>query len=323
MARTIVVCSDGTSNKYEEHNSNVVAVFEAITRDAEQIGFYDPGVGTFDPLGRFIGQRVGKVLGNAFGWGLQKNIEDAYEFLMNHYRAGDRLFLFGFSRGAYAVRALGGMLHKCGLLHKGSRNLIPYASAIYNSRGNEAIAEGFKDTFCRPCKPFFVGVWDTVGSLGYFFGKRFFDARLHPETPYGYHAISIDEQRKKFLPSIWDEGRKGNGQTVEQVWFPGVHSDVGGGYPERGLSDGAFVWMMRRAEQAGLRLRPDWEDRRAPDPAEKEALHQSRKGFWKLWRKVHRDIPDGSRVHRSAEDRLKADMGYNPPNLPKQYVVVE
>ena len=323
MAKTIVVCSDGTSNEYGARNSNVVGVLEAIVTDAEQIGSYDPGVGTFDPLGRFIGKRVGKALGNLFGWGLQKNIEDAYEFLMNHYEAGDKVFLFGFSRGAYTVRALGGMLHKCGLLHKGGRNLIPYASAIYNVRGNEAIANGFKDTFCQPCKPFFVGVWDTVGSLGYFFGRRFFDTRLHPETPFGYHAISIDEQRKKFLPSIWDENRKGSDQTVEQVWFPGVHSDIGGGYPERGLSDGAFVWMMQQAENAGLRLRPDWKTSRASNPADKDALHQSRKGFWKLWCTVHRGIPEGSKIHRSAKERLEAEVGYNPPNLPKRYEIVE
>ena len=323
MVRTIVVCSDGTSNEYGTHNSNVVGVFEAIVRDARQIGFYDPGVGTFDPLGRFIGKRVGKLLGDAFGWGLQQNIEDAYEYLMNHYEDGDKLFLFGFSRGAYTARALGGMLHKCGLLQKGSKNLIPYASEIYNTPGNETIANGFKDTFCQPCKPYFIGVWDTVGSLGYFFGRRFFDARLHPDTPYGYHAISIDEQRKKFLPSIWEENRKDRGQTVEQAWFPGVHSDIGGSYPERGLSDGAFIWMMRHAEKAGLRLKPNWEAGRAPDPAAKDALHQSRKGFWRLWRKVHREMPNRAKIHRSAEDRLKADVGYSPTNLPKQFEVVE
>ena len=323
MPRTIVVCSDGTSNEYGARNSNVVGVFEAIVRDARQVGFYDPGVGTFDPLGRFMGKRVGEVLGDAFGWGLQQNIEDAYEYLMNHFEDGDRLFLFGFSRGAFTVRALGGMLHKCGLLQKGSKNLIPYASEIYNTPGNETIANGFKETFCQPCKPYFIGVWDTVGSLGYFFGRRFFDARLHPETPYGYHAISIDEQRKKFLPSIWEENRKGSGQTVEQVWFPGVHSDIGGGYQERGLSDGAFIWMMRHAVKAGLRLKPNWEAGLAPDPAAKDALHQSRKGFWRLWRKVHRDIPNGAKVHRSAEDRLNAGVGYSLSNLPEQYEVVE
>ncbi len=323
MGRTIVVCCDGTSNEYGSHNTNVVGVFEAIVRDSQQIGFYDPGVGTFDPLGRFVGKRVGKVLGDAFGWGLQQNIEDAYEYLMNHYEAGDQLYLFGFSRGAYTVRALGGMLHKCGLLQKGSKNLIPYASTIYNAPDNEMIAQGFKETFCQPCKPYFIGVWDTVGSLGYFFGRRFFDTRLHPETPYGCHAISIDEERRKFLPSIWDEESKASLQTVEQVWFPGVHCDVGGSYLERGLSDGAFIWMMRHAEKAGLRLKVDWEKGRRPNPTDKDALHQSRKGLWRIWRKVLRRIPMGSKVHRSVIDRREADVGYSPANLPETYVVIE
>ena len=323
MAKRIVVCCDGTGNQYGVHNTNVVGIFEAIVRDEQQIGFYDPGVGTFDPLGRVIGKRVGKILGDAFGWGLQKNIEDAYEYLMNHYETGDRLYLFGFSRGAFTVRSLAGMLHKCGLLQKGSKNLVPYASAMYNTRDNDAIANGFKDTFCQPCKPLFIGVWDTVASLGYFFGRRFFDATLHHDTPYGYHAISIDEQRRKFLPRIWDEDKKVSGQTIEQVWFPGVHSDVGGSYPERGLSDGALVWMLRHAEIAGLRLKPSWEEGHAPDPTVQNAMHQSRKGFWKLWRKVHRDIPKkGSKIHRSAIERVEADIGYSPPNLPEKYVVI-
>lgn len=132
--KNIVVCCDGTGNVYGPKNTNVVGVFEAIVRNADQVGFYDPGVGTFSALGRTVGEWVGRVLGKGFGWGLQKNIEDAYEYLMNHYEAGDRLYLFGFSRGAYTARCLGGMLHKCGLLQRGSRNLLPYASEIYTTR---------------------------------------------------------------------------------------------------------------------------------------------------------------------------------------------
>ena len=322
MSKKIVVCSDGTSNEYGEHNTNVVGVFEAIVRDENQIGFYDPGVGTFDPLGRFIGKRVGKLLGDAFGWGLQQNIEDAYEYLMNHYEPGDELYLFGFSRGAFTVRSLAGMLHKCGLLQTGSKNLIPYASSMYNTPDNDWIANGFKETFCQPCKPFFIGVWDTVGSLGYFLHRRFFDATLHRDTQYGYHAISIDEQRKKFLPSIWDEGKVVEGQTVEQVWFPGVHCDVGGSYPEPGLSDGALAWMLRHAENAGLRLKPGWEARHLPNPSDPAAMHQSRKKGWKIWRKVHRDIPEGSKIHVSAIERMEAGVGYSPSNLPSSRTVI-
>ena len=105
-------------------------------------------------------------MGKAFGAGLQQNIEDAYRYLMDRYQPGDKVFLFGFSRGAFTVRALAGMLFKCGLLQKGSNNLIPYASKIYNTPNNQNIAAGFKETYCHECKPYFIGVWDTVGSLG-------------------------------------------------------------------------------------------------------------------------------------------------------------
>lgn len=323
MGRNIVVCCDGTGNEYGSHNTNVVRVFEAIVRDAGQVGFYDPGVGTFSTLGRSAGKWAGKVLGKGFGWGLRQNIEDAYEYLMNHYEAGDRLYLFGFSRGAYTARSLAGMLHKCGLLQRGSRNLMSYASEIYNTSNNAVIADGFKEAFCQPCKPYFIGVWDTVASLGYFLGKRFFDADLHPETPYGYHALSIDEQRRKFLPSIWNEDNEVAGQIIEQVWFPGVHSDVGGSYQERGLSDGALQWLLTRAENAGLRLKPGWNANYRRDSTEPNAQHQSRTRWWKLWPKVHRTIPEGARIHRSAIDRRKAGIGYEPPNLPKRYEVEE
>ena len=116
MPKNIVVCCDGTGNEYGRHNTNVVKLYEAIVRDASQIAFYDPGVGTFSVLGRRLGRPVGIILGKAFGYGLRQNIEDAYRYLMDRYDPGDRLFLFGFSRGAYTARALAGMLYRCGLL---------------------------------------------------------------------------------------------------------------------------------------------------------------------------------------------------------------
>ncbi len=130
MPKNIIICSDGTGNEFGETNTNVVGVFKAIVRNQEQVAFYDPGVGTFDVLGRTIGKKVGYLMGFAFGWGVQKNIEDAYEYLMNQYEPGDHVYLFGFSRGAFTVRSLAGMLTKCGLLQKGSKNLLPYASEM-------------------------------------------------------------------------------------------------------------------------------------------------------------------------------------------------
>ena len=322
MPKNIIICCDGTGNEYGDRNTNVVGIFEAMVRDSEQVGFYDPGVGTFDVFGRVLGKKLGILMGEAFGWGLQRNIEDAYEYLMHYYDVGDQVYLFGFSRGAFTVRALAGMLHKCGSMQRGSKNLIPYASKIYNQFGNDRIAEGFKAAYCQPCIPYFIGVWDTVASLGYFYGKRFFDAKLNPDTTYGYQAVAIDEKRRKFLPSLWNEARKASQQHIEQVWFPGVHSDVGGSYPQRGISDAALEWMIRRAERAGLRLKPNWERNIKPAPTDKASQHESRKGLWKLWRPVQRQIPDGSLIHQSVIERMQAGIGYQPLNLPPTYTVV-
>lgn len=317
MPKNIIICSDGTGNEYGENNTNVVKAYQAFVRDQDQIACYDPGVGTFDVLGHTIGKKVGYILGLGFGWGLGKNIEDQYAYLMDHYMPGDNVFLFGFSRGAYTARAFAGMLFKCGLLERGSTNLIPYVSKLYNTRNNLEIAKGFKDTYCRECKPYFIGVWDTVGSLGHVYcRRRFFDATLH-ETTYGYHAVSIDERRKKFPVSLWDENKKKPGQTIEQVWFAGVHSDVGGSYPERGLSDTALHWMLLKAKGAGIRLRPGWEENVRPSPTDKDAQHESRKGLWRIWRPVQRTIPKGALIHESVKKRMEAGISYDPPNLPK------
>ena len=159
------------------------------------------------------------------------------------------------------------MLHKVGLLQKGSVNLVPYASQVYNTHDNAKVAAGFMETYCHPCPVHFIGVWDTVGSLGMLLGKSFFDDRLNPSVSHAYHAMSIDERRRKFPVSIWDEEAVGPDQDVVQVWFAGVHSDVGGYYTERGLSDIALIWMLENAERHGLQLIPDWKEHFSPTRA--------------------------------------------------------
>lgn len=318
--KNIVICCDGTGNEYGANNTNVVRLYQSVIRDTKQIAFYDPGVGTFSYLGRALGRQVGIVMGKAFGAGLQQNIEDAYRYLMDRYQPGDNVFLFGFSRGAFTVRALAGMLHKCGLLQKGSTNLIPYASEIYNKLNDQNLAAGFKKTYCHECKPYFIGVWDTVGSMGWFWGRKFFDPTLHEDVTYGYHAISVDEKRKKFPVSLWDEKRKFDHQTIEQVWFPGVHSDVGGSYAETGLSDIALAWMLKNAEQQGLRLKGGWVDELKLNPS--GLIHESREGFWRMWRPVVRSVPEGAKIHKSVFDRMNSQTDYQPQNLPDNYAVV-
>ena len=322
MPRNIVVCCDGTGNEYGRHNTNVVKLYEALVRDVNQIAFYDPGVGTFSFLGIPLGRRIGLLLGQAFGAGLQKNVEDAYRYLMDQYQPGDRLFLFGFSRGAFTVRALAGMLNLCGLLEKGSVNLVPYASRVYNNRDQHDVAPGFKQAYCRECRPYFIGVWDTVGSMGWFWGRKFFDATLHHDITCGYHAVSVDECRKKFPVSLWNEAARADDQTIEQVWFPGVHSDVGGSYDEAGLSDIALEWMLEKVKRHELRLTPDC--RRTLAPNSSGVLHNSRRGMWRLWRPATRVIPPGSKVHDSVRARMHDPMlQYSPSNLPSDYTVVD
>lgn len=320
--KNIVICCDGTGAEYGRNNTNVVKLYQRVTRDPGQAAFYDPGVGTFSFLGREVGRRIGIVLGKAFGAGLQQNVEDAYRYLMDGYEPGDRVFLFGFSRGAFTVRALAGMLHKCGLLQKGSNNLIPYASKIYNRRGNEDIAAGFKETYSHECKPYFIGVWDTVGSMGWFWGKKFFDTYLNEDVIYGYQAVSIDERRRHFPVSLWNENRKVEGQTIEQVWFAGFHSDVGGSHPDPRMSDITLKWILESAQDRGLRLRDGWMDSLHPDPSGE--ISESRKGVWRIWRPVVRRIPESANVHSSVLRRMENPASsYSPRNLPAKYHVVD
>ena len=331
MSKNIVMCYDGTGAQYGENNTNVIRAFEAIVRDEKQVVFYDPGVGTHSFFKRTtIGRKLDIFRGKAFGVGLQQNIEDGYEYLMNRFEPADKVFLFGFSRGAFTVRALAGMIHRFGILQKGSINLIPYVSKMYNKE-DFAVCKQFKDTFSQPCEPHFIGVWDTVSSLGYIHSsRRFYDPTLHSDIKNAYHAISIDEKRRKFQVVLFDETQKTDKQTnateaaekqnVEQVWFAGVHSDVGGWYKERGLSDIALAWMMDKASDCGLKLKENWDKNLRPDAS--DMLHKSRTGIWRLWPTLDRQIPEGARIHKSVIDRMEKDKTYKP-TLPKNYGIAE
>jgi len=210
---------------------------------------------------------------------------------------------------------------KCGLLPRGSDNQIPYATKINLGRGNEEIAARFKKIFCRECKPEFIGVWDTVSSLGHLVPLHSFsDNILNPDVRAGYHAIAIDEKRKKFQVSLWDESVVGIGQTIEQVWFPGVHSDIGGYYDERDLSDITALWMLDRAQSCGLKLHVDWQESFSPD--HEGHMHNSRTLFWKAWRPFQRPIPENAKIHTSVRTRMaNAALNYRPA-LPNNITLV-
>ncbi|MEO8590248.1 MAG: DUF2235 domain-containing protein [Flavobacteriales bacterium] len=357
MARNLVICCDGTNNSYGDENTNVVKLFAMLERSGHQLVYYDPGVGTFGVPGTWSRwkRRWTELLGLAFGLGFEDNLFEAYRYLMDNYEAGDRIHLFGFSRGAFTVRALAALVHFCGLLHKGSENLVPYAFRVLE-RKDFAHAQGFKELYSRDVRIHFIGVWDTVKSLrnaSPFKDDSYPYTSDNPSVDMVRHAISLDERRCFYRQNAWT-GRA-PGQDVKEVWFPGVHCDVGGGYAERdsGLSKIALAWMVREAADRPNGLLVDAAKRNglltasvmghiaAPDP--KAMLHRSLHGIWWIlefipkrrrqlvhmvdgtmkwestWRIYHgrrRTVPPMPVVHQSVLDRMAADPHYRPPNMP-------
>ncbi|HAC34367.1 MAG TPA: hypothetical protein DCF45_07605 [Gammaproteobacteria bacterium] len=271
------------------------------------------------------------------------NIREGYEFIVDYYQPGDRIFLFGFSRGAYSARSLPGIIYKCGILRCGHRHRIPQAFNLYKNRNKQDQADPFKQSYCwlqsnndgiQPAVHL-VGVWDTVSALGFPlapvrslnpFSKRwygFHDAYLHHNVAHGYQALSIDDQRKIFHPHLWKE-RALEGQVMEQVWFSGVHANIGGGYRRSGLSDLALEWMVTKAVAAGLLLWGDQQQRvlRSADATGK--IYDSRAGVGKVYLPQLRTIPSGAKIHHSVVERLAdSDSHYDPQNLPTNYQRVD
>ncbi len=321
--KRLVVCCDGTWNTPEDKDfTNVVTMARAIRpKDAkrvEQVVFYDWGVGTEGG--------ADTLKGGAFGKGINKNIRDAYRFLIHNYHQGDELFLFGFSRGAYTVRSLVGLLRNCGLLKKRCAHLIPRAFRMYRSpaKPDVATARKFRATCSRTVTVKFLGVWDTVGALGIplgLFGRSnekkygFHDTRISRIVEHAYHALAIDEKRKPFKPTIWKT--KPDRKNSEQAWFAGVHSDVGGGYPDTGLSYKAFLWMVQKAVACGLSVDQAYVKslklKHSP-----EKLHNSYRGVYRALGKHIRPIGvtnADETVRPSALARRRARKSYRPKNL--------
>lgn len=347
--KRLVLCCDGTWNRADQTTeqgdacpTNVVRfAYLTAQRDGAtpQILFYDQGVGT--------GNRVDRMTGGAFGRGLEDNIHDAYRFLIANWEPGDQIFLLGFSRGAFTARSIAGMVRKCGILKRLSVRQYRQALAHYRQRGeadhpDDPVYRDFRAAHSvagpGPIPIRFIGVWDTVGSLGIPLRGlraltrrkyRFHDTELSGSVEHAYHALAVDERRSPFEPARWTSEPKGT-QKIEQVWFPGVHSDVGGGYGERKISDLSLGWMLEKAQAAGLAV--DQEVLAAialaPDPL--APLHESKKGLYKLTPGVDRAIglkphPDDGdappvadrtqSLHPSVLARWDADPAYRPPNL--------
>jgi uncharacterized protein (DUF2235 family) len=292
MPKNIVVFSDGTGQEGGKgNNTNVYKLFNMIEdRTENQASFYDRGLGT--------GWR--KLSGNVAGMGISKNIRECYEFIFENYQAGDNIFLFGFSRGATTVRSLSAFIHLFGILPKSRPELIKQAYKIYKESDGTARKNLAKDFVSRHhnqwCKIKFLGVWDTVDALGLPFKKldffvdwiplfrhKYHNLRLSNSVTHARHALAIDDERLTFHPKIWDKDIE-DYQTMKQVWFCGMHTDVGGGYKEHDLSDIALTWMVLEAKECGLRIFSNNEVEL--DQNFDGTMHDSRKGFLKkLFRK--------------------------------------
>lgn len=312
--KNIAIFADGTWNSPEDlHTTNVVMMARAVSplaANIPQVTFYDWGVGS-------DGQKISGGLGGA---GIDKNICDCYRFLVHNYRPGDRLYFFGFSRGAYTVRSLAGFIRNCGILRRDQAHRIAEAYNLYRQRSNTsgpnaAKAVQFRADFAvADISPIeFVGVWDTVGALGVpipFWGTLnernylFHDTEPSKIILHARHAVSIDENRMDFEPTLWDNKP---GMDLQQVWFAGVHADVGGGYEQAGLSHCAADWIRSEAENLGLNFEPHLLQQIKPDPF--GVQHNQRKGMYLTRRSLVRKIQGA--VHNSVCQRWHADaFGY-------------
>ena len=268
------------------------------------------------------------------GRGIHKNILDSYRYIVQNYSHNDKIYLFGFSRGAYTVRALCGLINNCGILKRADAALISRAWQIYKSPATKYHPEGtdsiqFRSKHCHASRSVhFVGVWDTVGALGIPFSfmglfdnhDEFYDTKMGANVAYARHALAIDEQREDFAPTVWTPR---TGVDLKQVWFSGVHSDIGGSYPPdrtTGIrsSDVTLEWMLGEAESEGLVLEPHIANSITDGVG--GTIHKSRNHVYRFKKPLHRSlIIDGkpTRIHPSVKTRYLTDNKYRPPQLKK------
>jgi uncharacterized protein (DUF2235 family) len=406
--KNIIILCDGTGNEISENISNVLKFYRCLRKtdrsEPRQMVFYDPGVGTLarpNPWRKLV-QDFTAIMGLATGYGLDDKVLQSYLFLVEHYEPGDRIYLFGFSRGAYTVRVLAGLIHKVGLLTPEQANLAGSGLTAYkqfSSDGQQSLGAELKQftdggeppppankddqaaqfariTSTRWPLIRFVGVWDTVASVivprpDRFYWPSFEELAYtlqNPSVKTFRQAISIDERRCMFRLKKWDQPQNfmhnrfsatnnSEPQDILQVWFAGVHADIGGGYPEKqsGLSKYPLIWMIEEAVKCGLTVNPRtvntlaWGAPRTGspfkyvEPCVKGELHNSMNAAWRIleyypknakykeWpaRQVYfgryipdaepRLIPENAFIHESAVRRMDAVKEYRPVNLPSRY----
>ncbi|MGV3617315.1 MAG: T6SS phospholipase effector Tle1-like catalytic domain-containing protein [Fimbriimonas sp.] len=262
--KNIVVCIDGTSDFAAGQPTHVFRLYKALERSPDQVAYYDGGVGTLADVTQLtlLRQKVLKTLDQAAATSIYRNFLEAYRFLVRHYQPGDRIFLFGFSRGAYAIRALAGAIHYFGIPRPDQENLLPFLWQEYRSIGDKSKLEAgrwprlrlLQSAFGRPAKIEYLGAWDTVSTVGLIALRTLPQTSKLESVRYVRHAVSIDERRNMFPENLIDRRVPGH----YECWFAGVHRDVGGGGSPQalGLSMIPFDWVLQGATQRGLRLDP-------------------------------------------------------------------
>jgi|SRR5579863_284435 len=361
MPKNIVICSDGTGNTaIKGRGTNVFKLYEAVDlighkidrKLAPQIAIYDDGVGNedFKPL---------KIFAGATGFGLARNVRLLYKSLVRVYDPGDRIFLFGFSRGAFTVRTLSGLISVCGILDiaklpttEALDRAVARAFRVYRQeyhtklarllghKANRKLIARFDHRYARhrDVRIRFIGVWETVDAVGapFHIGDyinasvhrfKFPDLKLSDNVDFACQALAIDDERRTFHPLLWEHDAR-----VEQVWFAGCHSNVGGGYEKQGLSLVALDWMMQQARhKGGLRLLASDSALYREHANVDDKLYDSRAGLDIFFRWLPRDMEAicgrhgvPALIHLSVLERLAHGTGdYAPGNIaPRAKVVI-
>jgi len=415
MTKNIILLSDGTGNAAgSPHKTNVWRLYKAI-KDCEiiaskpvknaktavntkaqkkQIAFYDDGVGTSS----FI---VKRLLGQAFGWGLKRNVKDLYRNLCQVYNEGDKIFILGYSRGAYTARILAALIANQGIITRFDDeieldkeiegayddfrheifvpSLLTFPIWLFRKlTKEERLTNNRKLYNPKDKKPLieFIGVWDTVDAYGapideitrgwdmIIWPLTAKDRNLSPAIKSAYHALALDERRKAFEPVLWNEYQKQTDDdrqetsyhvtNIEQVWFPGVHANVGGGYPDDSLAYTSLNWMIEKCKKHDLRFEVEITSQYTAASNLYGPLYDNRSGIGNIYRFEPRKIEtlcnaskpglvnrflgwignskavsnevriDCPKIHHSVFDRIKyGGDAYAPINLPEKYCVVD
>lgn len=353
MSKKIVLFSDGTGNSAARlQKTNVWRLYQALKRSQQQIAYYDDGVGTsaWKPLA---------LIGGAVGFGLARNVQDIYTFLCRNYDPGDEIFAFGFSRGAFTIRILGGLIAARGIAARGPdlEDRVKREWKAYRKKYGRFGRTKSAETVRHDVKIRFMGLWDTVDAYGFpleemriawdylILPLSMRDRELSSKVLDAYHALSIDDERQTFHPVLWTEKGQAQVETIRkeritQVWFAGVHSNLGGGYPDDSLSYVSLKWMLDQAQRCGLVFDDDYKEFIDKEIDEAGKIYNPRGGLSALYRYMPRSIRDLSRelnrngkdyavyierpkIHESVFRRLRNGTDeYAPLTLPLEYDVV-